>query len=411
MEFDLEVIKRVIAEKYGWGKPSDWTNFHFKELSKAIETSTGDRLSEETLKRIFGKRKVNTENYNPQTFSQLALIKFVESLIITEQSVVKGIHNKSFIHRHIEQKLLFLIIASVVLILVILIGNHFRRVEKYQFRCENPRDVFPFTATFKYDISEIKDSVFSDFGNMKETYLPPGKAMINYFYSNPGDYHVRFYTRSRMLDSLRVIAWSRDWQAGAFPNDKPELFQAFNNQTFYRQPNCFYATEEGLKTEGIDLSLKNWTAYQYFFPFQKSLDRLVLETRILNNASTGSLTCYDIEIKLLGDSGTVDFKFTQPKCSRYASLRVSEKFLDGKYNDLSPFTVDMSDWLRIRMNTGNKNCNIYMNEKLVFTQKYERQMGELLGVVFQFYGSGKIDYLYLKDSSGKSFYLNDFEEK
>ena len=57
MQFDLEEIKRTIAEKYEWGPSADWTNFHFKELGKDIEAATGNRLSEETLKRIFGTAK------------------------------------------------------------------------------------------------------------------------------------------------------------------------------------------------------------------------------------------------------------------------------------------------------------------------------------------------------------------
>jgi hypothetical protein len=211
-----------------------------------------------------------------------------------------------------------------------------------------------------------------------------------------------------MLDSLRVIAWSRDWQAGFYPNTKPQLFQYFKNQQFYRQPNFYYATPENLKSEDDDVNLRTWISYKYFSPFQKSLDKLSLETRVENNNSTGSLTCYDAEIILLGDSGTIDFKFTQPKCSRWASLRVSEKFLDGKFNDLSQFTVDMSDWLDVKMTTKGGCCKVYLAEKLIFTQKYDKPLGSLVGVIYQFYGSGKIDYLDLKDQTGKAFYTNEF---
>jgi hypothetical protein len=411
MQFDLEEIKDTIARQYNWGPTANWTNFHFKELSKAIEAATGDRLSEETLKRIFGKRKVNSETYHPQAFSQLALQKFIDSFKTSGEVTDSKNQKKSLAQRFKSKNMLFLFLLPVVLILLFFISLQFRETEKYSFQCINPRDFSPFTATFNYDVSEIEDSVFTDFGNKEETYLPPGKTMINYFYSNPGDYQLRFYTRSRMLDSLRVLVWSRDWQAGFFPNSKPDQFLPFHNQQFYRHANYFYATEVGLNTEGVDLKLRSWTEYQYFYPFQKSLDELTLETRILNNSTTGSLTCFDAEIVLLGDSGSVNFKFTQPKCARWASLRVSEKFLDGKYTDLSAFTVDMSDWLQIRMSTGKNTCKIYLNEKYIFTQKYDRRMGILVGVVYRFYGSGKIDYLDLKDLTGNTFYTSEFGAK
>lgn len=56
-QFDPNEIKRLIEERFNWGPSDEWTNFHFKELRKAIEEATGDNLSVETLKRIFGKRK------------------------------------------------------------------------------------------------------------------------------------------------------------------------------------------------------------------------------------------------------------------------------------------------------------------------------------------------------------------
>jgi hypothetical protein len=404
-QFDLEEIKRSIAEKYNWGPSADWTNFHFKELSKAIEETTGDRLSEETLKRIFGKRKATSENYNPQAFSQMVLLKFVESFEHPdrEKPEKQPIKKKSI-------KIIGLILFALATILMLnkLLGHLFEKTETYQFSCENPMDTYPFTATFNYDVSEIKDSVFTDFGTDQETYLSPERSMINYFYSNTGVYDVRFYTRSLLLDSLKVTAYSNDWQGGYFPNSEPELFQPFFNQNLYRQADHFYASPEMLRTEGIDLSQKYWTTYKFFSPFNQNLDKLTLETRVLNNSSTGSLLCYDIEITLVGDSGLVDFKFTQPKCSRYASLRVSEKYLDGGFNDLSALSVDLSDWLQIKMVTSKGHFEIALAEKVIFSEEYEKPLGNLLGVVYSFFGSGKIDYLELKDIEGNSFYTNEF---
>lgn len=408
MQFDLEEIKKVIAEHYGWGSTSDWTNFHFKELSKEIERLTGKRISDETLKRIFGKRKMIGENYNPQAFSQIALLKFVDKIKSQDNNSIDNNSEEKLKVRFSGRNMAILAFVFVVLIFGYWIAGLMQKSEKGSFKCENPRDGFPYTATFKYDVSEISDSVFADFGNKEESFLPPGKTMINNFYSYPGDFKVKFYTRKRALDSLRVIAWSRDWQAGFFPNSMPELFQYFHDQQFYRQQSCFYASPEGLKNEGVDIKERNWTAYKYFHPFRKSLDNLSLETRVENNASTGSLTCFDVELILMGDSGSVDLKFTQPKCSRYANLRVSEKYLDGKYNDLSAFTVDMSDWLQIKMTTAENTLRIYLDERLIFTQNYEKEMGLLIGVVCQFFGTGRIDYIDLREPDGKVFYRNDF---
>jgi hypothetical protein len=405
-QFDLEEIKRFIAEKYNWGPSADWTNFHFKELSKAIEQVTGDRISEETLKRIFGKRKVNTENYQPQAFSQMALLKFIEN----QEEPVQTRQKPNPVQKRLYKMRVLIFAGAVALIVSIFIFIPFKKATdpNFRFSCENAADNYPYTATFHYDISEIRDSVFTDFGRNRETFLPPERTMINYFYSNTGIYNVRFYTRSRVLDSLKIIAFSNDWQGGYFPNAEPEKFQPFINQDIFKQPGFFYAPPDVLKNEGVDLTQRYWTTYRFFAPFNKSLDSLAMETRVLNNASTGSLLCYDVEITLIGDMGTINFKFTQLRCSRHANLRVSEKYLDGEFDDLSALSVDLSDWLQIAMTTQNGKLEIALADTVIFSETYQKPLGNLFGVVYSFFGSGEIDFLELKDAKGKIFYTTSF---
>ncbi|WP_319592403.1 hypothetical protein [uncultured Draconibacterium sp.] len=409
MEFDLDKIKRVITQKYGWEEPANWTNFHFEELSQAIESETGDRISKETLRRIFGKRKTAGKRYVPQAYSKLTLLNFVEKINVTEQPQKRRIADERFRHLLWRKNKLLWIIPFGILLLIIVAYVKIPRQLDYNFYCVNPQDKFPYTATFRYDVSSIKDSVFTDFGNGEETYLPRNKSMINYFYKYPANYKVRFYTRTRILDRLNVFAWSKEWVAGYHPNEEPKIFRSFSDQEFYRQPTNFYASVDDLLKEGVDIKENYWTIYRYFFPFEQSLDGVTLNTRFLNNASTGSLTCYDTGIMLVGENGTIEFKFTQEKCARWVSLRVSEKFIDGKYNDLSVFTVDMSDWHNVKMTTQNHNCTIYLNNKLIRSQNYDCELGKLLGIVYQFYGSGKIDQVTLSDSTGNVFYSNNFE--
>jgi len=60
------------------------------------------------------------------------------------------------------------------------------------------------------DHSSIKDSIFTDCGNVEGTYLPRNKSMINYFYKYPASNNVSFYTRTLILDRLPVFAWSKE---------------------------------------------------------------------------------------------------------------------------------------------------------------------------------------------------------
>lgn len=404
-KFDLNEIKQSIIKELGWPEFEEWTNFHFNELSNSIEKVTGDRISKETLKRVFGKRKVNSENYQPQAFTQIALVKFIDSIKTKKEPLKTKV--KALPWQKRTPRVIILTFIGVLFIVLWTTLSDNRRTE-CSFSCENPIDSFPFTAIFRYDISEIDDSVFCTFGNNNESYLPPDKHMINYFFDQPDIYTVLIYTRKEILDSLNIVAWSKEWTAGSFPNSQPELFKQFKDQAFYRQDNYFYASPKDLAKNVFDWHPTDWTKYKFIYPFNKSLDELVLETRVMNNPSTGSLSCYDAKISLFGDSANINFKFTQQKCSRYASFQVSEKKMDGKFNDLSPFSVDMSNWLDVKVITRDNQVQIFLKDILIFEERYHQKLGNLIGIAYSFYGSGKIDYLEMRDVNNTAFYQFDF---
>ena len=400
--FDLNNLKQLIEDEFNWGSSDDWTNFHFKELKKAIEETTGNTISEETLKRIFGKRKVTTKNYQPQAYTKLTLIKFADSL---QQAIPSDQVKKP------QAKWRRILILSIIPLLIVFLFVLFKKQKEpeFTFTCDNLTELSPFTATFKYDVSEIKDSVFANFGYWGEYYLPPEKNIINFFYRMPGMFNVKLYTRSKVLDTLKITSYSSDWQGGYYPNREDSLYEPFLNQSFYRQDGFFYADPEPLLSgEGVNLRDRYYTAYRYFSPFKESLDSLSLETTVENNASTGSMLCYDTGLQLIGESGIIDFNFTQSGCSRWAGIRVSDKYLSGEDTDLSRLTVDMSAWLNIKVVNENNVFYLYLDNQLIFEQPYEKPLGKLIGIVIYFSGSGRVDDLKVFDHEQKLSYSSGF---
>lgn len=400
---EIDKIKALIEGKFRWGAIEEWTNFHFKELKKAIEETTGDNISEETLKRIFGKRKKVSENYQPQAYTRLALLRYADSL----QPISTNEDEKNTRFKWSTKWIISIAAVIVIITLITVLSN--KNDQSFSFKCTNPIDVSPFTASFNYDISKIKDSVFVSFGYWKEIYLSPKNHLITTFYRIPGVYTAKFYTRSKLLHSQKIIAYSSDWQGGYYPNRQDSLFEPFVNQSFFRQDNYFYADPKNLLIdEGVDVKKKYYTAYRLFSPFKKSLDNLSLETRVLNNASTGSMLCYDTGLVMVGDSGIVEFNFTQTKCSRYAGLQVSEKKMSGEDTDLSALSIDMSDWLNVKIRNENHVFNLILSDTLIYKQEYKKPLGNLIGVIIYFSGTGRIDDLKLYNENKKLFYSYDF---
>ena len=110
----------------------------------------------------------------------------------------------------------------------------------------------------------------------------------------------------------------------------------------------------------------------------------------------------------MGVSGTIDFQITQSKCERYAKLKLSEKTFDGEFDDLNALTVDMSDWLSVKATTNNGHFTITLGDTVIFSETYSEPMNDLIGIIYYFYGTGKIDDLILKENNGTVFYSNSF---
>jgi hypothetical protein len=120
------------------------------------------------------------------------------------------------------------------------------------------------------------------------------------------------------------------------------------------------------------------------------------------------MLCYDTGLRLVGDLNTIDFNFTQQKCSRYAGIKVSEKELSGEFADLSALAIDMSDWLNIKVKNEKNIFHLYLSNKLIYKQEYKKPLGKLIGIVVYFSGTGKLDDIKLYDSNQSLFYTYDF---
>ena len=300
-------------------------------------------------------------------------------------------------------------ISFLIILGIVITGSAiFAGRNSVDFTSQDAIGGYPFTVHFNYDISNIKDSVFTDFGWEDETHLPMDESMISYHYPIAGEFKVLVYTRDKILDSLRVISCTDDWIGGQYPNGKPELFEPFLDQSIFRQESVFYAPIEDLAETQSNQTESNWTAYKLLYPQNVQLDKMTLETRVLNNASTGSSLCHNTGIRLIGKEGLVDFHFTHEDCSRYAKFRLSEKFLDGQFDDLDALSVDLSDWLDIRIEIERNELKLFLSDELIFKESYLEPLGMLVGVGYKFFGSGKIDNLSVKNSAGESVYSYDF---
>ena len=190
MKEELFIILAIekIARKTGWGPLDTWTNYNYSLLNEDIRKVTGKRLSESTLKRMFGKKKTPGDFYNPHTYTKNVLAEYLgynnwdeyKRQNQSEAGPYDEETNQDLQNSSRSKRSGWLIAASVLFGLLVVIMS-LRNVifpEKQhnplkQFTCENPVGKLPYTALFDYDLVPVTDSVIVNFGNSEEYFLSP----------------------------------------------------------------------------------------------------------------------------------------------------------------------------------------------------------------------------------------------
>jgi len=119
-------------------------------------------------------------------------------------------------------------------------------------------------------------------------------------------------------------------------------------------------------------------------------DDLVFKTVFRNNSRGHGMYCNGAQIAVSGINGSLRFKFVNAGCSFRVVNTMSEKTFEGKDKDLSNFVLDLSKWNSVKLVDKNRQVSLFVNGKLLFSDKYAHLLGEIKGVFVEFEGNGYI---------------------
>lgn len=394
-----------------WGPSSEWTAHQFSRLSRQIFEKTGKTVSESTLKRFFGK-KSTPSGYTPQPYTRDALAEFLGYSgweMLKRQLKPEPSPNTQLPGRVKANTIQFALLAIFPLIIVAAFLFWPAKENKVtqaslELITSDTMLVVPYTAVFRYSIAPETDSVYIDFGTGQPVLLRKDKNTIAEFYKISGRITARLMSGGRSIDSVVFYNRSEDWQAGVSPNDNPWKFVPFDNQNLFRQPDRFYMPPDKIPPPPAGPSPGYYTDYRFTRRFNLSLDNLKFATVVKNPESEGGLLCFDAEIWLLGESGNCRVRVLQDGCFRYGQFQVAEKSYTGRFDDLSPFTHSLNDWLSVSVHTARDSVQVSVSDKQVFAADYNQKMGALKGIVIRFYGTGSIREALLKTTADSVVY-------
>ncbi|SKB38970.1 hypothetical protein SAMN05660776_0898 [Salegentibacter holothuriorum] len=418
-----------IEEKFDWGKSQSWKETEFLRLSEIISKETEISISPHTLKRLYGKIKYK-EHYNPQRATKDALAKFIgyanwgafityyDDEIRDEPQKVKPRFWKQK-----RNKIGFVALAGFVLILFLIqwtdtiaaFGNK-EHESSFTFNTNDTIAKAPHTVSVRYNIENVEsDSTYLDFDFDHPITGPAIKnldnqrSLYNYTYQIPGYYHIKLTSQGQHLDGKNILVTSEDWFSYYYPEGKQVLWLDNQIKTL-KEDGYLYQTSESLLDEGFDINSVYYVEHRIFKNFQIDGDNFEMKVRFKNSEKSGGITCYDFFLTLFCEKDIASFSLMEKGCSSYSGIKVGKLELNGVDEDLSSLTFDSDCWNNLSVTVRENRVKVFINKELVFSNTYEGSNGNIVGIGQLFKGTGKLDYLRIKDLGTNKEFFDDFEE-
>jgi hypothetical protein len=392
---------RLAEKKAGYSGIQGLSDRDFELISNEIFDKTRVKISIATLKRIKGRVKTDSD-YIPQESTLDALAVYLDYQ-----------NWGDFCQRKKKPvKIISIILASLLVItlttILLIQNNPCINPARIKFSSRNNIGQAPLTVNFFYDISQYKNQPFHlDFGNQETKLLNPTLKTVNHLYANPW-FHIAFLkSHDKTIRETTVHVLSEGWKAFYVTNHKSKKILLPVNPVNNGKLDLSEKTINSLL--GKTAYEKSWIFYVNSNNFGFECDNILLHTRIRNNSSLERETnCNFGDIRLLGEKGILRFRTGNPGGGKWIKIWAGEKFINGEYNNLSQMCADMTDWVDIRAINKNQQVEIIINERPVYYLEYKNTIGKLKVIVYDFTGTGEVDYINITSHAGDTLYFDDF---
>jgi hypothetical protein len=422
----INIIIRKIEKKLRWEKVSFWTDNEFRKLSNLIYEDTSISISPQTLKRLFGKVKYK-EVYKTQPATKDALARFLNYAdwddFIRDQSHSIATYLSLITNRisggHGKRRSLLVLLAIVFIIASIFIISDLKD-KPVTFYAENLTGVVPHTVSFHLDISKFRNKdIYLDLdeneaenqANME--LLDKHLTLINHCFESPGFYNVRLSSKGKVLASAKIHVLSEGWISYYFNDDnfilRKFIFGLEKRVSDTVNDGFLYISPKEINNRGLNGNTVYYLEHLIYKDFHISADSCLFEVGYKNSQDMGGISCYDVEFRLIGENGLASVMLVQKGCYRWSEITLGEKHLNGKYNDLSHLSADLSSWNTMKIVINKHKALIINNSDTIFTTNYNQLLGMVKGIRFVTKGSGAFDYVRLYDNHSELLFYDNFK--
>lgn len=420
----------LIQEQLQWGKASGWTNKDFEVLSEKIHDSTGILISYQTLRRLFGKVQTSLL-YKPQLETKNALAIFLgfkdwdtfkrahpvpeQTLPLnTPVAIGETVNKPTSSIKKVSRKIFF--VSTLLPTIAIILAGYFLffasvpSIGKIYFKGNKISGIVPLNVVFQYDISKVKaDSIILDFGTEgKKVMLPQKGHTVTMSYLIPGVYKVHLLANNKIIGEETIHAKSDGWSGIIYTEN--DYFFLQNNSFIKDGTMCYLPIDKGVAQSNLykPITKADVVEFNNFEDFGVDGDNFIYETKLKIVLPDSGNYCYKAYVKVRGSIYPIRVAFVSKGCNTDALLQIGEVILEGKFHDLSFMGQSFIQWRTVRLEVKNKHGKLFLDNQLLCSIPYKKNIGTIKGLSFRLREFGAVDYVKLYNAQNKLIYQEEF---
>lgn len=389
---------------------TDWRVSDYNTLSSLLGQQTKVYLSENTLKRIFGRLKT-PQRYYPQIATRNALAQFIgyrdwqefELVYRSSQTIPQAEAKPKEAavqiaeEKPVPKKSVFrspAIIGFALTGVFFLIGLFFylhreQGLNNVKLVCENPFGNVPHTAVFalKSDRSFDKEEKFRL--DCMEEALPAtitGNDKITRFFKNPGVVYVTLFRNDKPIDTVSVCLQTKGWVANS-GNDTSRAYPIANLKAL--DPKNIAVSAAQLDSAGLDTKKPFLIGFSNIHPSEISGDNFSFSTKVFAEQNRPGVQCIETTIIILGEKDRHLLTLFKENCVALSRYTFSELKAVGSEEFLGNLAFNAANGGEIGLTVKNKVVTVILNGKEALHKKYQKSIGKVMGVKILFSGIGK----------------------
>lgn len=408
----LALLKKQIEEKLGWGDSDGWNNPDFEKLNELVFEKTGVSLSTSTLKRIFGKVKYSSV---PTTTTLNTLVQFIgyenwRSFCVTARStkadrVIQAdnaapVKTKKPLQRIYAAALVILVLVSTFVWMSFF--THTPPVidrSKIVFTSKTVSDELPNSVVFNYDIGTAHaDSVIIQQSwdpTKRDTVAASGHQHTSIYYL-PGYFKAKLIINKQIVSEHGVYIKTQGWKCIIQQLSKIKPFY-LNDNEFEHSGGYMEITPRLLENKtGSPVFNDVWSTFYNVHEFSADPKNFVLNATVQNTSAKEASICRQMKVNIMTTNGFISIPLCDKGCTSDIAVYIANTAVDGKDKDLSGFGCDFALPHNLQLTVKGKNAVVYVDSRPVYTTIFTKPLGQIVGMMVGFEGTGKIGNVTLK---------------